>query len=110
MNMTWLKVQMKLLALRAIPEIERRAAEAWKVHGTKITDKEEQAVEYIVGSYATATAGVPGLNATKFDDEIVRDQARKALKWAWAQIGDIVNDVTREPVTNDLSLPAGGLK
>ncbi|MBZ9750744.1 hypothetical protein K7W42_07705 [Deinococcus sp. HMF7604] len=109
-NLKQLELQMKLLALRAIPEIERRAAEAWQQHGSKVTDKENQALAYIVGAYATATAGVPGLNATKFDDEIVRDHARKALRWAWGQIGDIVSDVAREPVTDDTSLLKGGVQ
>ncbi|WP_019585204.1 hypothetical protein [Deinococcus apachensis] len=111
MDLHRIEVEFKLLALKAVPEIERRALE-WKAqHGDKMfADKRTLALDYIVSSYAAATAGVPGLNLTTLDDDFVRAQAAKALDWAWSQTGDLVNQTVHAPVTNDSTLPTGGLQ
>lgn len=111
MDLHRIEIEFKLIALKALPEIERRALE-WKAqHGDKVFgDKRTLALDYIVGTYTAATAGVPGLNLTTLDDEFVRAQAAKALDWAWAQAGDLINETVHAPVTNDASLPAGGLQ
>lgn len=109
MNMQMLKLQLKLLALKAIPEIERRAVKWLAENKDQVFgSKRAAALAYMKEQYAKSTAGIPGLNATDLDDKEFAKLAEKYLDWAWAQLGDVVNDVVREPVNNDHSLPAGG--
>ena len=105
------KRHLKLLALKAVPEIERRAIEWYLKTGEKIVGKAKdgQALDAIMAAYKVATSSIPGLNMTTIDDELVRKAAREALDWAWNEIGDIVNDASKPPVTDDASLPKGGL-
>ena len=107
-----LKRHLKLLALKAIPEVERRAIEWYLKHGEKIVGqaKDGQALDAIMEAYKVATSSIPGLNATTIDDELVRKYAREALDWAWNEIGDIVNDASKPPVADDSSLPKGGVQ
>ncbi|RJF74904.1 hypothetical protein D3875_02605 [Deinococcus cavernae] len=111
MNMTMIKLQLKLLALKAIPEIERRAL-AWLAENKDqvFGNKRAAALAYMKEQYAKSTAHVPGLNATDIDDRWFTEQAEHYLDWAWAQLGDVVNGVVREPVNNDPTLPKGGLQ
>lgn len=109
MNKQMIRIQLKLLALKAIPEIERRAVKWLEENKDQVFgSKRAAALAYMKDQYAKSTARIPGLNATKVDDEWFAEQAEHYLDWAWAQLGDVVNDVVREPVNNDHSLPAGG--
>ncbi len=112
MNAKWIKLQLRLLALKAIPEIEQKAVEWYLQHGEKIVGKAKDglALDAIMKAYGLATSSVPGLNLTTLDDDLVRKAAREALDWAWAEIGDLINDVSKPPVTDDTTLPTGGLK
>ncbi|MFB9994931.1 hypothetical protein ACFFLM_23555 [Deinococcus oregonensis] len=67
-------------------------------------------LEAIMQASRLATQNVPGLSLTTIDDELERKAACKALDWAWAEMGDIVNDASKPPVTDDSSLPIGGVK
>ncbi len=108
MFMKMIELQLKLLALKAIVETERRGIEYFSANGEKLKDKSDVALAYLKGAYATATAGVPGLNATTIDDMLLADAMVKARDWAWDQIGGLVNQISSEPVTDDSTLPTGG--
>lgn len=105
-----LKRHLKLLALKALPEIEQRAALWFQQHGQKLGGKRELALDYMLAQYARATAGVPGLSMTTIDDALVRQFSGEALDWAWSLIGDQINALGRAPITTDTSLPNGELK
>ena len=111
MNLNALKLQLKLLALKALPEIERQAIAAAQT-GIKLVGpaKKAQAVEYIVAQYAKATANVPGLKDTLVDDDLVREHAGEAIDWAFDHVGGLLNSLVHAPVTDDAALPQGGLK
>lgn len=107
------RVRLKLLALKAIPEIERRAVE-WLAEnkGAVFGDKRKAALEYMCEQYKRSTSGVPGLKDTDLDDKVFREYAEKYLDWAWEQLGELVNDAARLPApsTTASELPAGGVK
>lgn len=105
-----LKRHLKLLALKALPEIEQRAALWFQQHGEKLGGKRELALDYMVAQYARATATVPGLKDISIDDALVRQFSGEALDWAWTLIGDQINALGRAPVNNDTSLANGGMK
>lgn len=109
--MQMLKLQLKLLALKAVPEIERRAL-AWMAEhkDQAFGSKREAALTYMKEQYAKSTQRIPGLNATTVDDELFAAYAGQYLDWAWAQLGAVVNGMSHEPVNNDATLPAGGLQ
>lgn len=107
------RVRLKLLALKAIPEIERRAVE-WLAEnkGAVFGDKREAALEYMCEQYKRSTASIPGLKDTDLDDKVFRQYAEQYLDWAWEQLGELVNDAARLPApsTTASELPAGGVK
>jgi hypothetical protein len=104
-----LKRHLKLLALKALPEIEQRAARWFQQHGEKLGGKRELALDYMEAQYTRATAAIPGLKDTSIDDLLMRQFSGEALDWAWELIGDQINALGRAPVNNDTSLPNGGL-
>ncbi len=95
MNSLILKTILRTLAAKAIPEIERRAI-AWLLQNRGLLQgKMELAEEYAMEQYAALTANVPGLNTTKFDDEIVRAELRRALKQAWEHADEEIKQAAR---------------
>lgn len=108
MNMNVLKLHLKLLALKALPDIERRALEAYQRTGVVIKDKRAFARQYVLDRYAKATAHVPGLNATTLDDLAVGAAVDEALDWAWDQLGDVLNSISHDPEVRAPELPQGG--
>ena len=111
MNLNALKLQLELLALKALPEIERQAVNIAQT-GIKLVGpaKRAQGTEYVVAQYAKATANVPGLKDTLVDDELVREHAGEAIDWTFGQIGGLLNGLVHAPVTDDGTLAPGGLK
>jgi len=106
-----LKLQLQLLALKALPEIELQAVHIAQVGITLVSPaRRAQGIEYIVAQYAKVTANVPGLKDTLVDDELVREHAGEAIDWAFGQIGGVLNGLVHVPVTDDSTLPQGGLK
>lgn len=66
MNRRWLRLQMSLLALVAIPEVERRAAEWQARDGQPVPGevKRHLALEHMLAAWPDATRCIPGLNLT----------------------------------------------
>ncbi|GAA3995131.1 hypothetical protein GCM10022631_01570 [Deinococcus rubellus] len=111
LTLNTLKLHLKLLALKALPEIERQAVAVAQAGITLASAaKRAQGTEYIVTQYAKATANVPGLKDTLVDDQLVREHAGEAIDWAFGQIGGLLNGLVHAPVTDDGTLPQGGLK
>jgi len=111
MNLNALKLQLKLLALKALPEIERQSVAVAQT-GIKLVSpaKRAQGTEYIVAQYAKVTANVPGLKDTLVDDALVREHAGEAIDWAFGQIGSLLNGLVHAPVADDSSLPQCSLQ
>ncbi|GGL16086.1 hypothetical protein [Deinococcus radiotolerans] len=107
-NLLKLKLYLKLLALKALPDIERRALEAYERTGTVVHDKRQFAREYVLERYAQATAKIPGLRDTKLDDLAVGAAIDETLDWAWDQLGDVLNSISHDPVVTAPDLPKGG--
>lgn len=103
-----LKLYLRLLALKALPDVERRALEVYERTGVIVKDKEELAVQYGMERYAQVTAKVPGLNATTLDDLAVETMMREAVRWAWGKLGVALNEISHDPEVRAPELPQGG--
>ncbi len=110
LEMDQLMRQFKLLALQAIPEIERQAIKFYNETRTKIESPEKWnlALDFGVAKYKQLTDTLPVIGDTTIDDVFVRSLMDDAMKWAWREIGDVVNDVTKEPSNVDMHIPSPG--
>lgn len=106
----WFEIRLKLLAFEALPEIERRGLDYLQQHGTKLVDKRQMAIDFIMARYSQFTAVIPGLNLTTIDDDLVRAKAGEAIDEAWKKLGTTLNKLSRQPITDDATLPKGGPK
>ncbi len=95
-NTEFFKKYFRTIALKAVPEIEKRALEWLAQNGkTVFGDRREEALKYIMEAYKIASARVPLLALTDMDDKLVREYAEQALDWAWGQLEDIVHEEVR---------------
>lgn len=102
MNWNQIKADIRLLALNAVTKVESEARTLLASEGTKLLSEEKKAlaVNLVCQGYAALTANVPILNATQFDDQLVKTWAVQAVDWAFDRIGDVLNDLGRAPVIN----------
>jgi hypothetical protein len=106
---------LKLYALQAVSSAEAWAREQLLTNGKKVLslEKEQWAVEQAVTLYRSATAAIPILNVSTWDDEAIKIAATHAVRWAFAQLENVLNSVARSlpaPVTDAPELPEGGLQ
>lgn len=99
MNLEAMTASMRIFALEAMAWAERKGREVLLQQGQKILGevKREQAVDYAVTIYKAATASTP-LAAFTFDDDLVRQAARKAIDTLWGEAGELINRLGDAPV------------
>jgi nucleoside-diphosphate-sugar epimerase len=105
----------KLYALEAVVTVERIAKEALLETGIKIlgADKNAQAKKLALDAYKIATAGIPVLNMTMIDDELVKQGVDAAVDWIFEKVKDVLHlaaDAIPDNSVSDPSLKPGGLE
>lgn len=102
-----LKAIITTAAAKAIPAVEQLTIELLLRNGQFLQDKAAQAEEYGMKKYREMTQGIPFLNATEIDDNMVRRELRRAIQQAWERADDAVRQAARE-VRQSLPAPASG--
>lgn len=102
------KADLRLLAIKAMSEVETQARMLVAVEGPKLLGKEkwDMAVNLVCQGYSVLSANIPILNATDLDDNLVRHWAAEAVDWACEQVGNLINQVGRTPVVGASEVPA----
>lgn len=98
-NLNFLGIYLRTLAAKAIVATEQAAIDYYLQNGQKLRDKGEFAINYAMNQYAKATANVPILNTSTWDDEYVRSQLQVVMAQVWAELDDRIKQAARE-VTN----------
>ncbi|WP_034335153.1 hypothetical protein [Deinococcus misasensis] len=95
-----IKADLRLLAIKAMSEIEHQARVLLATEGQKLlgAEKRQLAVSAVMQGYAALTVNIPVLNATQIDDHLVRRWAEEAVDWACEQLCDVINKLGRTPV------------
>ncbi len=87
---------LKIVAAKAVPELERLAAEVFLKHGGRLREKGELGIDLVMREYKQMSSGIAVLAATEIDDLLLRQLAGAALKTAFDRADERVKQAARE--------------
>lgn len=99
---------LRLLALKAVANVEHQARVFLATEGIKWTseDKQKMAVNLVMEGYKVMTANIPILSGSQVDDVLVKKWCTQAVNWACNEVCDLINSLGRTPVTGAPELGA----
>ena len=104
-----IKADLRLLAIKAMSEVETQARMLLATEGQKLLgpEKRQLAVNLVCQGYSVLSANIPVLNATEIDNHLVKNWATEAVDWACEHLCDVINSLGRTPVVGAPELSGG---